>query len=341
MPPRQELPQRWKDIIRFWSPDDWRDYAVKRLHALLKKHQVCSTREMEARLTDFGSNLNPRVEPHHLTTAREMLKLNIVSEKYAPLYSLPNTPLTSISPIIARKELLHEAFRNFTKDQFCGDVAEKIVFASMEKALNLSIEPHTLGQVSQIGDLKTTNPLDTYALLPFTDITGKRQVAIIGIEIKNIREWIYPQSIEIWKALKACIDLDCTPIIISRAFHYTTMTFFRDIGVFGFETRKQYLSSKLWKEPLYTPLKKELYFRDMILWKEDKPDPKVTRFFSDLLPRYISRTVSTFEHNKHLIAQYAQGPLHDEKTNISNRSKLMSQFREDFWHLHNLTRTWW
>jgi len=117
-----------------------------------------------------------------------MLKLNIVSEKYAPLYSLPNTPLTSISPIIARKELLHEAFRNFTKDQFCGDVAEKIVFTSMEKALNLSIEPHTLGQVSQIGNLKTTNPLDTYALLPFTDNTGKRQVAIIGIEIKNIRE---------------------------------------------------------------------------------------------------------------------------------------------------------
>ena len=116
MPPRQELPQRWKDIISSWSPDDWRDYAAKRLHTLLRKHHVCSTREMEARLSDFGSNLNPRVEPHHLTTAREMLNLQVVSKKYAPLYSLPNTPLPSISHIIAHKELLHEAFRNFTKD---------------------------------------------------------------------------------------------------------------------------------------------------------------------------------------------------------------------------------
>lgn len=341
MPPRQKLPQRWKNITYQWTPDDWRVYAARRLGALLRKHKVCSTREMEARLSDFGSNLNPRVEPHHLSTARKMLNLQKVSEKYAPLYSLPNTPLSSISPIIARKELLHEAFRNFTRNPFCGDVAEKIVFASMEKALNLSIEPHTLGQVSQIGNLKTTNPLDSYALLPFADNTRQRRVATIGIEIKNIREWIYPESIEIWKALKACIDLDCIPIIITRAFHYTTGTFFRDIGAFGRETRHQYFSSKLWKDPLYTPLKKELCFRDMILWPEGKPDPMVTRFFSDLLPRYIFRTATTFEHNKPLIAQYAQGPLHDEKTAISDRSKLMSQFRKDFKRLHNLTRIPW
>jgi len=103
---------------------------------------------MEARLNDFASNLNPRVEPHHLTTARKMLNLQVVSEKYVRLYSLPNITLSSVSSIIARKELLYEAFLNhFTKDHLCGDVAEKVVFTSMSKALNLSIEPHTLGKV--------------------------------------------------------------------------------------------------------------------------------------------------------------------------------------------------
>ena len=339
---RQSLPQRWKDTIRSWSEKDWHNYATHRLHALLKKHQVCSTREMEARLSDFCTNLNPRVDPHHLTTARRILNLQLVSNKYVPLYTLPNTPLSSVSSIIARKELLYNAFLNhFTKDSFCGDVAEKIVFASMTQALNLSIEPHTLGNVSKIGNLTTNTPLDTYAFVITTDNKGQRKVVTLGIEVKNIREWIYPQSVEIWKALKACIDLDCIPIIVSRAFHFTAFTFFRDIGALGYKTKHQYFSSELWGHSLYTPLKSELYFRDMVLWREDKPDPMVSRFFSDLLPQYISRTTLTFERNKQLIEQYAQGPLHDENTDISDRSSLMSQFREDFKHLHNIDKTQW
>jgi hypothetical protein len=296
---------------------------------------------MEARLSDFGSNLNPRVDPHHLTTARKMLNLQVVSHKHVPLYSLPNISPSSVNNIIARKELLHQAFLNFTKDHLCGDVAERIVFTSMTKALNLSIEPHTLGNVSQIDNLTTTNPLDTYARVIFTHNTAQRQVITIGIEIKNIREWIYPESVEIWKALKACIDLDCIPVIISRAFHYTAFTFFRDIGAFGHKTKHQYFSSTLWKDPLFTSLQKELYFRDMVRWKEDKPDPMVTSFFRDLLPQYISRTALNFKHNKQLIDKYAQGPLHDENTSIPDRSDLMRQFREDFKRFHNRTETGW
>lgn len=342
MPPRQQFPHQWKATIRSWSPDDWRDYAAKRLNNLLKKHHVCSTREMEARLSDFGTNLLPPVHPHHLTTARKMLNLQVVSTNPRPLYSLPNISISSISSHIARKELLNDAFINhFTKEELCGDVAERIIFNSMCLALNLSIEPHNLGNVSQIGSRTTNKPLDTYALLPFTDNIGQRNVSVLGIEIKNIREWIYPESVEIWKALKSCVDLDCIPIIISRAFHYTAFTFFRDIGAFGHKTKHQYFSTKLWKHPLYSAVKKELYFRDMVLWKEDKPDLMVTNFFSDILPQHISRITQTFENHKQLINNYAQGPLHDERTHISDRSKLMSQFREDFKRLHKINQTQW
>ncbi len=209
----------------------------------------------------------------------------------------------------------------------------------MSKALNLSIEPHTLGNVYQIGSLTTTNPLDTYAYVILTDSNGQRRVVTLGIEVKNIREWIYPESVEIWKTLKSCIDLECIPIIISRAIHYTAFTFFQDIGALGYKTNHQYFSSTLWGHPLYTPLKNELYFHDMILWKEDKPDPMVTSFFSDVLPERISQTTRNFETNKQLIAKYAQGPLHDENTIITDRSDLMSQFREEFKRLHNVTKT--
>ena len=105
--PRSSLPQYWLDRIRAWSTSDWQLYAANRLSSLLKTHCVCSTREMEARLCDFGSNLIPRVEPHHLTTARSMLKLKVVSQSPIPLYSLPDTPLQSIENIISRKEFFY------------------------------------------------------------------------------------------------------------------------------------------------------------------------------------------------------------------------------------------
>lgn len=340
MTPR--YPSAWQATVQSWTLADWQDYACKRLYSLLQKHPVLSTREMEARLSEFGTNLLPPVHPHHLTTARKSLNLQVVSTSPIPLYSLPNISTSSISSHIARKELLNDAFVNhFTKEEFCGDVAEKVIFNSMCHALNLSIEPHTLGNVSQIGSRNTNKTLDTYALLPFIDNSGQKKFSVLGIEIKNIREWIYPESVEIWKALKSCIDLDCIPIIISRVFHYTAFTFFRDIGAFAYQTKHQYFSTHLWKHPLYSTVKKELHFRDMVLWKEDKPDPKVTSFFSDLLPKHISRIAQNYENHRQLIDNYAQGPLHDENTDISDRSNLMTQFREDFKRLHNITQTQW
>lgn len=93
---RQNLPQRWKAIISSWSEDEWHNYAVKRLHSLLNKHHVLSTREMESRLSDFGTNLLPPVHPHHLTTARNILSLQVVSTNPIPLYALPNVSTSSI-----------------------------------------------------------------------------------------------------------------------------------------------------------------------------------------------------------------------------------------------------
>ena len=95
MPPRR-LTDHWKKITGNWTPSDWRDYAAKRLYSLLQKHPVLSTREMEARLSDFGTNLLPPADPHHLTTARDMLNLQVVSTKPRPLYSLPNVSISSL-----------------------------------------------------------------------------------------------------------------------------------------------------------------------------------------------------------------------------------------------------
>lgn len=345
MSPRQVLTNRWKSITTPWTPDDWAVYATRRLNSLLQTHSVCSTREMEARLSDFGIKTNPRADPHHLTTARHNLNLQIVSSSPVPLYALPNIEVDSVRDIISRKEHLHTAFNNFTRDELCGDIAEKVIFTCMEASQNLSLHRHELGHVSRIGNNTTSNPLDTYSFLPFLHSSGTYKVAVIGIEVKNIREWIYPDSVEIWKALKACLDLNCIPIIINRSFHFTSFPFFRDIGVLGHETNKQYFAYDLRKNSDFQAIKDELYFRDIVPWKVTKKgiklNPGVVKFFTTTVPRMIERTIERFELNKSLLLQYAPGPLHREETTIEERSKLMEEFRNTYKQYHSVANTGW
>jgi len=300
---------------------------------------------MEARLSDFSIKPNPRCDPHHLTTARTNLRLQTLSTSPVPLYALPNRYVDSLKDTIARKEYLHNSFDKFTRYKLCGEIAEKVIFTSMETSQNLSLQPHDLGRVTQIGNYKTNNPLDTYAFLPFLHSSGTYKVAVIGIEVKNIREWIYPDSVEIWKALKACLDLHCTPIIINRAFHFTSFPFFRDIGVLGHETNKQYFVYDLRKDPDFQAIKDELYYRDIIPWrvtkKGIKPDPPIVTFFTTTVPRMIERTIERFELNKPLLLQYAPGPLHREETTVEERSKLMNEFRNAYKQYHSLPRIGW
>lgn len=345
MSPRQLLTTRWKAITANWTADHWTDYATRRLNALFQTYPVCSSREMEARLSDFGIQTIPRADPHHLTTARHHLSLQIVSATPVPLYALPNIQVDSVKDTISRKEHLHNAFVNFTRDELCGDIAEKVILTCMEASQNLSLQPHELGRVSSIGNNTTTNPLDTYAFLPFLHSSGTYKVAVIGIEVKNIREWIYPESVEIWKALKACLDLNCIPVIINRSFHYTSFSFFRDIGVLGHETNKQYFAYDLRKETDFQAIKDELYFRDIVPWKVTKKgvklDPNVVKFFTTTVPKMIERTTGRFELNKSLLLQYAPGPLHREETTIQERSKLMEEFRNAYKQYHSTDRTGW
>lgn len=270
MSPRQLLTARWKSITANWGQPEWAAYATRRLNTLLQSYPVCSAREMEARLSEFGLKLNPRAEPHHLTTARRTLKLQVVSSSPVRLYALPNVPL---------------------------------------------------------------------------DSSGEYKLAVIGIEVKNIREWIYPESVEIWKAIKACLDLHCIPIIISRAFHYTSFYFFRSIGILGHETQKQYFAYDFCNDPVFQSIKDELYFKDMTPWKVTKKgiklDSDVVKFLSYTLPKMIERTSYQFELNNPLLLQYATGPLHREDTPIYERSALMEQFRDAFKQFHSTSYTGW
>jgi hypothetical protein len=72
------------------------------------------------------------------------------------------------------------------------------------------------------------------------------QAGYAGIEIKNIREWIYPDREEIRELLSKCCALDVVPVLIAQRIHYSTFSVLKPCGVIVHQTFNQlYPSAEL------------------------------------------------------------------------------------------------
>ena len=60
------------------------------------------------------------------------------------------------------------------------------------------------------------------ARLDFIIIQGK---IVAGIEVKNVRPWIYPDSSKyLFDLLKKCCAISAVPVLIARRIHYSTFS---------------------------------------------------------------------------------------------------------------------
>ena len=124
-----------------------------------------------------------------------------------------------------------------------------------------------------------------------------------GIEVKNIRPWIYPDSNEVRDLIAKCISLDIIPVLIARRIAYVTDLLLRKCGVLTWQTlRQRYPVSE---EELANELKhKELLgYADISLGSE--PDANLQNFISVNLPDLLTASRVLFEQNKDLLNSFA------------------------------------
>jgi len=57
-----------------------------------------------------------------------------------------------------------------------------------------------------------------------------------GIEVKNLREWIYPNREEVRELLLKCCGVDALPILIARSIHYSAFKVLHPCGVIIHQT---------------------------------------------------------------------------------------------------------
>jgi hypothetical protein len=342
-----EIPRRWVSLspkwqarTQHWAEPQWQLWRRTRVARVVRLHKVLSQRELEARVSDFVKPGTPVVEPHHITNIKDELHFIEASTEPVPFYTRRKMRKDLYLPVLQEKQALYHDFLDIATQDTCGSVAERVVLESLRAASNLALKPHKLGNVKEINGRTTQGSLDSYAYVTLSGQGLARQAVPIGIEVKNIREWVYPESSELWQALRAAVELECVPILVTRRIHITTGRFCKSIGMLTHETQKQYFARSLEGDSRLLAAHERLHFRDVIPWEE--ADPSVTRFFEVTLPTVLDRTLQNFAKFAHLIRTYAiDGDLHNDDLHLDERTKRFAGFRQEYIALTGETSPGW
>jgi hypothetical protein len=263
-----------------WTPDgraEWERYAVGAVRGFIEKRSAVVWPEVEAFLGELGwitSNLDDRLcadkgpNPHHLTGARDILTHQGVIaadsvemqgrtvSAWVDEIARNKGQKTEIERAAASRRRLYRSYLSWTSTpRLCGEVAEKIVaaclrFADSEHAV---LVPEFMpGGVRIIAgsDLSGASPplaggrtVDAAGYFPLDAANPNAGYIPFGIEVKNIRSWIYPWDNEMWDLLSALASRpDVVPVLVARRIHPISFNFLKDVGGLAHPTFRQWFA---------------------------------------------------------------------------------------------------
>ena len=332
----------------------WESLAVDALEAFVSVRGAVIWPEVEACLgegTWVHEHFDPTfprdkgIDSHHLGTARRALEATgTIVERKATLQKravsawldgagLDSRRKTAIERRAAAKRRLYRSYLGWTsKESLCGGVAEQIVDASLRTiAGEYLVIPKSArrGQVRAIEGRKLNvgGPLDAAGSWLIDPERPSLGLLPFAIEVKNVRSTLYPWHQETWDLLAKLGDFpDVVPILVARRVHYTTFSFFKDIGALAFPMRRQWFSSSI-DEATFEKVTQEFGFRDAVQTTQaSQPHEPLVRFFTTTLYKKI-RSRSLMETQAGRWQQAA--PVVELFTDL--RDRLDPQVRRQRW----------
>jgi hypothetical protein len=134
-------------------------------------------------------------------------------------------------------------------------------------------------------------------------LVDKQSSVRIGVEAKNLREWLYPHCQEIWECLTKCTDIEAVPVFVSRRLPYLTRLFFREVGALGFECYFQYFHPNLKERMAEMKHKDGLGFADIRFSLE--PEERFVNFFRTTVPGHVKVYRDKFLSKIGILKKYA------------------------------------
>jgi hypothetical protein len=297
--------------------------AKRRVQSVLDRDTVACQKTLEQKISDQGP-IDQRVDPHLVGLAiKDLLLTNRLKHREEggeAWFANPATPDAKADAKIAQLAPLHKLISSGSFGNIVGDALEVIVFKCLDRlyeqqpryayhgSFKLSAGKHPkTGRYAKdrppksIGNRKTEKDPD---FIQYGHDSGP-----LFIECKNRREWLYPGHGLIKSTIIGACDLGCTPVLIQRRLHYTTITnLLRPAGIIAHESYFQYYPTDKAEIAAAVKSRRSLGFTDVIATEE--PHSRTIKFFNDTLPKIVDQMTERWNRNKNALLAYANGEIH-------------------------------
>jgi hypothetical protein len=294
------------------------ELGKRRLRSVLRTQVLCSLRTLENKISDAGPT-NQRIDPHILTIAKKLLMDEGAIKTY-PAEPKKNEIQwyylngTSEEDLIKRYQELEPIHRATVDPHFTKRMGQTMEIA-VSRALQGRSDLYSTGHYSDLNDHpddKAYSKDEPPSLVGNLAIPGKKKLdfeiftetaGVIGIEVKNIREWIYVNRAEVTEMLGKCCALNAVPVLIARRIAYETFSVLNACGVLIHQTYNQMYPKH--DEGLADSVRKKhlLGYHDVRVGNE--PDARLRKFLQVNLPSLWDEAREKFEAHRELLEGFA------------------------------------
>jgi hypothetical protein len=297
------------------APEQYVALARRAIVELLDREHAAPWLEVEARITDVPwPTIGHRIDKHHLSTAHvQLLRAGHIEQRQTDTRGGREVTIiqpadvgrraTAIAKAAQRKRVLLARYLGWaqgtrTRPGIIGPAAERVVHESLKETATFRLINPAGGQVSEFLGCDIKGPLDNAIILaPMSDDGLPGQPIAVPIEVKNIRDWIYPSSQELYQLLEKAARLKqlqpqipLVPLLVCRRAHYTAFKMAKALGFFIVETRRQYIGPV--EEERLEEVRVELGFLDLMALRA--PDPPLVHMFRDVFTKQASASADNW-----------------------------------------------
>lgn len=289
--------------------------AEKRLRSVLGKLGVANARTLEQKISDAGP-YGQRIDPHVLTPVRQQLQdegaIKSIRDKSIQWYHLASTDSRIVGQKLTHlREIAEQINKNDLRKRI-GQALEIAVFRSLSKQTKLAFLGHYDG-IDEDPDSGLYTKREPPNSMSGRAIEGKKNLDYIvmhdgvfgGIEVKNIRPWIYPHGAEIKDLLLKCGQLDTVPILIGRRIPFVTFKLLNACGVIVHQTYRQ--RYPMADSELVNNLKDKNLFGYHDIIQGNQPDARLDKFLHQNLPKVLPEMRERYSEFKDLSLAYGSG----------------------------------
>ena len=313
----------------------------RRILRILRRLRIANMRTLEQKISDAGPP-EQRVDPHCLLTARrELEQAGLVVREGTlrnPWYRLSATPEWEWKEQLGRLKPILRKLHTKKNSLLIGQVLEIAVF----RALCSEQTRHGMEFIGGYPDLdpsdETTWKKNEPGMISGQSLSGGKKLDFalihpvagrVGVEVKNTREWFYPDKDRMLGLLAKCCELDAVPVLICRRYAYVTYSVLHRCGVLLFQNYNQLLPESMREVAEQAKHKDLLGYHDIRVGTD--PDPRLRRFIGSQLPNLLPGARKKFEQYKDLLCDFANQAMSYEEFTARSRRREQG-LPEDFDH---------